>query len=104
MAPNSEVKSAIDEAVFNLLGQDILESLYKHLSDHYDITPNEVPYRLDTLFDTLERTFGVRGARTISRAIAKRIYLKLNLRFIELPNNRLQDYIEQAKRLLVSQL
>ena len=95
---NNEFKQAFDGAIFGIVGQDVLRSLYTHLKDHYDITPDEVPYRLDTVFETLELAFGVKGARTISRAIAKRLYRRLNLQFVETENYRLQDYLEQAKK------
>ncbi|MGA3405860.1 MAG: hypothetical protein ABSD49_09030 [Candidatus Bathyarchaeia archaeon] len=77
--------------------------MYKHLGEHYDITPDEVPYRLDTLFETLEQTFGVKGARTLSKAIARRLYFRFNLQFVETENYRLQDYLEQAKKELLLQ-
>ena len=77
------------------MGKDVVGSLYKQ-SD--DIAPDEIPYRTDTLFETLEHTFGVTGARTLSRAIARRLYSQMGIRFIELPNYRLQDYLEQAKK------
>ena len=97
---NREAKRAIDGAIFGIVGQDVLRALYKHLKEHYDITPDEIPYRLDTVFETLEHTFGVRGARTLSRAIAKRLYFSLNLQFVETENYRLQDYFKQAKKEL----
>ncbi len=101
---NSEVKRAIDGTIFGIVGQDVLRSLYKHLEKNYDITPDEVPYRLETVFETLERTFGVKGARTLSRAIARRLYYRLNLQFVETENYRLQDYMEQAKKELLLEI
>lgn len=97
---NDEVKRAIDDAISTVLGQQVLKALYDHLKGHYDITSDEVSYRLDTLFDTLEKTFGFKGALTLSRVIAKRVYARMGLRFIELPDYRLQDYLEQAKEQL----
>jgi hypothetical protein len=99
---NAEVKIAFDQAVLNILGEEVLGSLYMHLQNYRRISPDEVPYRLDSLFDTLQHTFGVAGARTLSRAIAKRIYLKFHLSFPDTPSYRLQDYIEQAKRVVVA--
>jgi hypothetical protein len=97
---NEEVKRAIDGAIFGLVGQGVLQSLYKHLKDHYDITPNDVPMRLDTLFETLEHVFGVTGARTIGKAIARRLYFRFNLQFVDAQNASLQDYLQQAKKEL----
>lgn len=97
---NDEVKLAIDNVINTLLGQQVLRAVYDHLKEHYDVTGDEIPYRLDTLFDTLESTFGVKGALTLSRVIAKRVYARMGLRFIELPGYRLQDYLERAKKEL----
>jgi len=97
---NSEVKYAIDGAIFSLVGGGVLAALYKNLKEHYDITPDEIPYRLDSVFETLEHTFGVKGARTLSRVVARRLYFRLNLQFVEKENYRLQDYLEDAKKKL----
>ena len=97
---DSEVKRCVAGAIYGIMGQEVLEALYKHLKKQYDITPDEIPYRLDSVFETLEETFGAKGARTVSRAIAKRLYYRLNLQLIETENYRLQDYIEEAKKEL----
>jgi hypothetical protein len=97
---NDEVKRAIDGGISDIVGKNVVESLYKHLKEHYDIVPDEIPYRTDTLFETLEHTFGMAGARTLSRAIARRVYAQMGLPFIEPPDYRLQDYLEDAKKQL----
>jgi len=83
-----------------IVGEQVLAALYKHLKDHYDITSDEIPYRLDTFFGTLEETFGVKGAGTLSRAIAKHVYLRFNLEFVDKENYKLQNYLEDAKKEL----
>ena len=98
---NNEVKRSVDGTIYAIVGRIVLRALYTHLNEHYDITPDEIPYRLDSPFATLEHTFGVKGARTISRAIAKRLYYRVNLQLVEIENYRLQDYIEQAKKELL---
>lgn len=98
---NNDVKVAIDDAVADLVGPNVLVSLYQHLVTHYDLSGLEVPYRLDTLFEVFENVFGVAGARTIERTIAKRLYFRLGLDFHEAQNYRLEDYLEQAKKELV---
>ena len=94
------MKRAIDGTILGIVGEDVLRSLYKHLSDRYDISPDELPYRLDTLFEAVEDTFGVRGARTLGKAIARRFYFDHGLHFVETEGDTLQDYLEQAKRQL----
>lgn len=100
---NDEVKLAIDGTVFSTVGQKVLRSLYKHLENRYGIPPDEIPYRLDASFETLEQTFGVKGARTLSRTIARRVYFRFNLPFVETENYRLEDYLQQAKKELLLQ-
>ena len=97
---NSEVKRAVDGAIYGIVGQDVLRTFHAVLKEQYNINPNEIPFHPVTVFDTLEHTFGAKGARTISRAIAKRLCYRLNLQFAEMDNYRLQDYLEQAKKEL----
>ena len=74
---------ATDETITELLGPAVLNALYARLADTYDITRDELPYRLDTAYSVLETVFGVKGARTISRSIVRRFYGKLNVEFKE---------------------
>ena len=97
---NDGVRLAIDHVICGIVGQDVLNSLYNSLKGQYGITSDEVPYRLDTLFATLERTFGVAGARTLTRAIAREIYYDHNIDFRSIVGYTLQDYVEEAKRIL----
>jgi hypothetical protein len=101
---NREVKYAIENAIFTLVGPTILFSLYKHLRDHYGIVPDDVPNHLDVLLETLERTFGVKDAGIIETAIAKRFYFRYGLQFVEVDGHRLQNYIEEAKKRLGPQI
>ena len=94
---NEEVKAAIDDAISTLLGPQVVKALYVHLKEHYDITSDELPYRLDTLFDALEKTFGVKGALTIGQVIANAILCPNGLAIQEIGNYKLQDYLEDAK-------
>lgn len=98
---NDEVKVAFDDVVVGLVGPKVLVSLYQHLETHYGLSGLEVPYRLDTLSEVLENVFGEAGARTIGKAVAKRLYFRLSLDFHDAHNYILKDYLEQAKKELV---
>jgi len=95
-----QIVLAIDDTVRAVLGQSVLDALYEHLRTHYDIGPEELPYRLDTLYDVLENVFGVFGAKTIGHRVARNLYTRLGLRFEDMENYTLHDYIDQAKRTL----
>jgi len=97
---NVQVNLAIDHVIYDIFGQGVLDSLHNHLKDHYGITSDEIPYRLKTLFETLEQIFGFPGARTLTRAVAREIYYRHNIDFRSIDGFTLQDYVEQAKRIL----
>ena len=97
---NSETKRAVEGAIYGIMGRDVLKAFHELLKERYHLTPDEIPHRVDAVFEILEHTFGYKGARTISRVIAKRLYYRLNLQFVARPDYRLQDYLEQAKKEL----
>ena len=97
---NAVLREAFDETVSDLLGPNVLSVLYDVLARNHDISRGELPYRLDTAFKQLEQVFGVKGAKTIGRAIATRLYGKLGLEFESIPNLGLDEYIRTAKNRL----
>ena len=91
---------AIDESIGQLLSAQVLEELYVVLREHYGITRDELPYRIETLYQLLKELFGVNGGETISRNIARRLYEKLGLQFEPSPALVIQEYVEIAKNKL----
>ncbi len=95
---------SIDETITELLSRGVVEALYTHLETFHFISRNELPNRLDALFSTLEKIFGACGSQTITKAIAKKFYLKLGLEFTDNPTHTLIEYVDEAKmKLQVSQ-
>ena len=97
---DDEVRSAVEKSITNLLGSQVLNSLYGFLTQYHDVSKNDVPYRLEPLFSTLESTFGFNGSRTISRVIAREVYDNMGLKFVGYPDYRLTDYLNEAKKQL----
>jgi len=97
---HAEVRWAIEKSITNLLGQQAFNLLYGFLKRRHDISMEEIPYHVEPLFETLEATLGFEGSRTISRMIAKEVYGKMGLKFVEMPELRLTDYLNEAKRQL----
>ena len=91
---------SIDETITALLSRVVLEALYTHLQTNHSISKDEIPYRLDTLFITLEKVFGVPSSTTITKAIARKFYLKLGLEFTGNPSRTLLEYVDEAKMKL----
>jgi len=97
---NSEVQRAIDDVICGITGPDVLSSLHTYLKAQYGITPDELPYRTDTLFEILEQAFSVLGARALTKSIAREVYYRHNIDFRAIDGYTLQDYLEEAKRVL----
>ena len=97
---NATLCSAIDETVVEVLGDGVLVALYSVLEHRYAITRDELAYRTDTLFQVLETTFGLRGAKTVGSRIAQKLYRKLELPFHDRESYTLVDYVEDAKEML----
>jgi len=97
---HAEVRCAIEKSITNLLGQQALNSIYGFLKRQHDISMEEIPYHVEPLSDTLEATLGFEGSRMISRVIAKEVYNKMGLKFAEMPELALTDYLNEAKKQL----
>lgn len=88
---------SIDETITALLGGEVVDALYLHLKTVYSIPRGEVPYKTETLCSTLNKVFGVSGTRTICKAIARRLFVKLGLTFSDSPPRTLLEYLEEAR-------
>ena len=88
---------SIRETIAQLLSPKVAETLFEHLEKVYSIRKDEVPSRLDMLLLTLKTTFGSSSAQVIGKAIARRLFDKLDLTFINNPNLTVLEYVEEAK-------
>ena len=97
---NGLVGESLDETITALLSGEVLKSLYEHLEKVHSISREQVPSRLEVLHSTLRTTFGPAGSKTITRMVAKRLYGKLGLAFVDPlwnPGPTLIEYVEEAK-------
>ena len=94
------MQRAIDGVICGITGPDVLSSLHTYLETQYGITPDELPYRTDTLFEILEQAFGVLSAKALTKSIAREVYYRHNIDFRVIDGYTLQDYLEEAKRVL----
>ena len=97
---NEILVKSIDRAITELLGEKVLATLYQHFAEHYDITREEIPYRLDTLYTALDQTFGFKAARTLEHHIAKRLSNEISIPLPESSDYTLQTYLQKAKELV----
>jgi hypothetical protein len=94
---------SIDEVLGGLLGTRVREAVYDHLERNYLLGRTEIPERLNDFFSVLEKTFGG-GAKTIGKAVARKLYVKLDWKFIELPDYEFADYWSAVKPKMTRQL
>jgi len=88
--------NAVDETMADLFGPVVVQSLHEHLLKFYHVRTEEIPYRLDSLTFTLERTFGA-SSKIICKAIVRKFYAKLGLAFYDNPARTLLESVEQAR-------
>ena len=88
---------SIDETMTDLLSREVADALYLHLQTVHSIPRDEVPYKIEALCSTLTKIFGAPGTATICKAIARRLFIKLELTFPNSPPRTLPEYVEEAK-------
>ena len=101
---NSEVKTLLDSVISGITGSSVLDAMYAHLREQYNITPEEVPYRLNTVTTVLQNVFGVIGTKTIEKAVARRLFQNYQVDFVDTLGNDLSGYIELCKKRLAANL
>jgi len=74
---------AIDESISELFSPGVLEEFHNALLRQYDITRDEMPYRLESAIKLLTNVFGLKATDTIGRVILRRLYRKFDLQFDE---------------------
>jgi len=97
---NDEVERAVYGAIYSVVGDTGLRTLHNHLKTYYGMTPEEIPYRLESLFEALDHTIGLREARRLGMEIARRVYYRYSIDFRSIEGYALKDYLEEAKRVL----
>jgi len=89
---------SVDEALTDVFGAEFREMFYKYLEERFCMMKATLPSRLDDLASVFSTTFGPTGSLVLGRAIAKRLYSKVGIRFIEKPGWTLVEYFDYAKK------
>jgi len=99
---NETLCSTIDDTIAELLGRGVLESVYVILRVKYGVNRDELPYRLDSLYEILGNAFPILTVGTLGTHIALRFYTRLGMTFHEHEGYTLLDYVQTAKSELAS--
>jgi hypothetical protein len=94
---NRTLLDSMDEALTEVLSAEVKERLYRYLEARSGIVRGMLPSRLDDLASVLSIIFGPKANLVLARAIAKRLYSKLGIRFIEKPDYTLLNYFRDAR-------
>jgi hypothetical protein len=97
---NEIVSHCVKEGLTEALGSIIVDALFDQMYEHYDITLENLPNRLDTFFSVLEGAFGQKVSQVLGRVIARRLYASLSLEFVESPTKGLTEYVEEIRKKL----
>ena len=93
------VLEAIDEG-FSSIGTECKKSMYFHLENEYNLTKQEIPFRIKDFSEAIENIFGVR-ARILEIQILKILFKKIgyiNPQFYNLKSLNFTHYIEAARK------
>jgi hypothetical protein len=97
---NEIVSHCVKEGLTEALGSIVFDALLDQMYEHYDITLENLPNRLDTFFSVLEGAFGQNSSQVLSRVIARKLYAHLSLEFVESPTKGLPEYVEEIRKKL----
>lgn len=97
---NSLLVESVEEAMMSILGKTAARTLFLCLETYEGISRNEIPSRLGNLFSVLEECFGAKNGQTLGKAIIGKLYVRLALEFVEKPDQRLIEYVEEAMKEL----
>ena len=97
---NSLLLDSVDEALIDLLGAKFKDRFFTLLEAERQISKMAIPDRLDSFTSVLATVFGAKAAFVIGRAIAKRLYARLEIQFVEKDSYTLLNYGIEAKQIV----
>ncbi len=100
--PENNLRKILLEAVeegLSSLGDSPKQAIFFHLEDFFEISKDKIPTNLTEFAEALEKIFGP-GANFLEKLIAKRLYEKLGLKFDEIENRNLLEYVNDVEKRL----
>ena len=91
---------SVDGALEDVLGAGFREAFYGYLERSFQTTRTTLPNRIDAFLCALSMCLGHTASLVMGRAIVKRLYAELGIRFIQKPGYSLQNYVTDAEHLL----
>lgn len=98
---DSILLDSVDRALTDRFGVRVTQAFYSYFEEKFGLTRELIATRLDKFVLAISETFG--EGRVLDRAIAKRFYDGLGLRFNERPAYSLLDYVKEARVILLGE-
>ena len=83
------------------LGESARQAIFIYIEKEYALKQDEYPRRLKTFHEGLTGVFGI-GAEIIEQHVAKTLYGRLGLDYKEHEKWTIIDYVEEAKKTIMS--
>ena len=88
---------SLDESFAAILGEIPKKTLFDFLEKNRAITKNRIPEKLNEFTTAMDTVFGTTTSKVLESIVVKGLYSKLALTYIERPDWRLPDYVNEAK-------
>jgi len=99
MAEPTEVGEVLLQAVddgLSVPGEIVRAAIYERIERSYQLKREEIPEKLEIFHQALQDLLGG-GAKVMEKLIAKNLYRRLELEFMEYANWNIVDYVKHAK-------
>jgi len=93
---DSAVLEAVDYGLA-VLGETVRQAIYSYVEMKYQVEREEIPEKLDVFRKASDGLFGA-GAKVVEKLIARRLYSRLGLSFVEHEDWTLTKYVDDAKK------
>jgi hypothetical protein len=97
--PDQLLLGCIDAVLTELLGEKVREAIYDYVARQSSLAKEEIPAHIDEFSELLVKTLG-RGAATLERRIASRLYNTLGLEFVDVPNLSLNEHVARIRSII----
>lgn len=101
-ALNNLISDSIGEVLRDLFGNRAAEAIYDYMERNHLTGRIEIPSHLKEFFQLLENNFGAQSSKVIGRAVAKRIYAKLDWEFYPVAKYEFADYLTGIRARLAN--
>jgi hypothetical protein len=91
---------SVSETFREVFSQGISVAFYDYLYRQFSISRNMIPERVDEFESALSETFGQSASLVLTKAIAKRLYLRAGVQFAEKPSYGLLRYVRDLQVIL----